>query len=186
MEGMMMTSKTYKVANNITIRNNVFKNCTSWGICASAIKNVKVYNNTFDMTGGIHGAGCAAESSCEFKNNIFYNGRSVYWFDKAATIIDGTDAAPGKNNVLYRTGITIRGYANDVINKDPLFIDRDNNNYKLQSASPALKSGTRITEWSPATDKDGNFRSQTSTWSCGAYEAFQSGGTPASSSRRPR
>lgn len=175
-QGMMMQASTYNNSYNITVRNNVFKNLNAWGMCVHQIKKVKIYNNTFDITGGIHGVGCRYGASCEIKNNIFYNG-SLYWFSADSTIIDGTTTAPGKNNVLYKEGVNITGYANDKINIDPLFVDRINNNYRLLASSPAIGYGVVISDWSNATDKDGNIRQ--GAWDVGAYQSTATTSAPA-------
>jgi hypothetical protein len=168
-QGMMLEGRVYGLSDGLLVRNNIFKNCGSWGINAHKIRNVRVFNNTFDMTGGFNGMGCREESSCEVKNNIFYNGTSLYWYQNS-TIIDGTPEAPGKNNLLFRTGITIAGYSGDVKNQDPLFVNRGFNNYKLRPESPARDAGIAINGWVSPVDKDGISRPQGPYWDIGPYE----------------
>ena len=170
-QGAMLQATAHGLSDGLIFRNNVFKNVLIWGLCIHEIKNVQVYNNTFDMTGGNQGMGCRYGASCEVKNNIFFNGRSArpYLFDEA-TIIDGTAAAPGKNNLLYSVDQTFAGFSDDLTNEDPLFVDRNSNNYKLQSASPAIDAGRTITAWSSPKDRDGISRPQGSAWDIGAFE----------------
>jgi hypothetical protein len=178
-QGSMLEASVHGLSDGLIFRNNVFKNCAAWGLCVHQIKNVRVYNNTFDMTGGTHGMGCRFGASCEVKNNIFYNGKTAYWFEQA-TILDGTASAPGKNNLSYSVDRFITGYSNDVTNKDPLFVNRSVNNYTLQSGSPAIDAGRPIDAWVTPKDRNGISRPQGRTWDIGAHEYSTTYVAPAS------
>ena len=168
-QGAMLEAKIHGLSDGLIFRNNVFKNCSSWGLCVHNIKNVRVYNNTFDMTGGIHGMGCRFGASCEVKNNIFFNGTTAYWYEEA-TVIDGTGGAPGKNNLLYSADRYISGFGGDVTNKDPLFVGRSGNRYALQPGSPAIDAGISIGSWASPKDRNGILRPQGRAWDIGAHE----------------
>jgi hypothetical protein len=70
--------------------------------------------------------------------------------------------------LLFKVGTNIKGFASDVKNRDPLFINSSAGDYKLQSSSPAIDSG--IATPSVPTDKDDSIRPQGSGWDIGAYE----------------
>jgi hypothetical protein len=172
-QGMMLEGKIYKQSRGLIVRNNVFTRCGAWCVCAVDIAEVRFLNNTCDTTGGLHGIWCRGENSvatCEFKNNLIYGTGTLYGVLETASLIDGNATSPGKGNLLFQPGRTITGFANDLKNQDPLFIDRNSNNYRIQSNSPAKNAGIAIIDWNSPTDKDGIARPQGSGWDIGAYE----------------
>lgn len=172
-QGMMLAGGMYMQSQGLIVRNNVFAKCTSWCVCLVDIANAFFYNNTCDTTGGIHGMWCRGAkgiASCEFKNNIIYGPGSLYGVMETATLIDGTSLSPGKKNLLYKTNGTIRGFEDDIVNKDPLFENRAVGNYRLKTGSPGIDAGMPIPGWSGATDQDGRTRPQGKGWDIGAYE----------------
>lgn len=175
-QGMMLEGRTYHRSDGLVVRNNVFANYKAFGAAVVSILNAKFYNNTFAANGGLHGVVCGEQSSCEVKNNIFYNldaGTEYPYFCGVADgsiMIDGAVGAPGKNNLLYSSLRRYTGFSNDVINKDPLFINPATNNFKLRANSPAKDAGRVIAGWVAPTDKDGVPRPQGIAWDIGAYE----------------
>ena len=172
-QGMMLEGKLYKQSSGLIVRNNVFTRNGAWCVCLVDIADAHFFNNTCDTTGGIHGIWCRGGgdiATCEFKNNIIYGTGSLYGVMETAKLIDGNSAAPGKNNLLYKTNQFIKGYDGDIANKDPLFVDRTNADYRLQPNSPAKDAGIPIQGWENAKDKDGFPRPQGSGWDIGAYE----------------
>ena len=64
-------------------------------------------------------------------------------------------------------------HATDVINSDPLFVDPDNDNYRLMEESPCVDTGTAVVPSPPGlpgTDFDGNPRIVGRSPDIGAYE----------------
>lgn len=172
-QGMMLSGIYYKQSRNLIVRNNVFTRNRSWCVCLVDIAEAHFFNNTCDTTGGIHGIWCRGGNniaSCEFKNNIVYGTGTLYGVMETAELIDGDSKAPGRNNLLYKPNQVINGYSGDIINKDPLFVDKTKDNYRLQANSPAKDAGAPITGWENAYDKDGLPRPIGRGWDIGAYE----------------
>jgi hypothetical protein len=181
-QGLMLNAEQHRASKGVVVRNNVFVRVGSWCMCAVDIGSVSVFNNTCDTTGGFHGLWCRGTNAatCEFKNNILYGTGSLYGVMDAAQLIDGSADAPGKNNLLFTPGATVRGYAADVKNQDPRFINLASGDYRVQSTSPAIDAGIPINAWTNPTDKDGSPRPRGSGWDIGAYECC---GGPAPPSR---
>jgi hypothetical protein len=167
--GAMFDASNYRRSDNIIFRNNVWKGMTAWCADIGSVSNVKFYNNTCDMVAangvrGYHGLHCNAPgASCEFKNNIIYNPTDfIYGMDNGGTLISAS------NNLLYKSGVSISGFPNDVKNQDPLFVSPASQ--RLQATSPARGAGTMISGWTNPTDKAGVSRSQGPAWDIGAYK----------------
>jgi hypothetical protein len=172
-QGIIMSGLYYQLNDNVVIRNNVITRVGAWCAVIKNSHNVHMFNNTCDSTGGIHGMWCRGNvgGSCEFKNNIIHtSNNSYYGVFEAATLIDGTPGAPGKNNLLFRPGFTITGFDNDIKNSDPLFVNREAGNYRLQVHSPAIGAALIIPQWQNPTDMEGTLRPQGDAWDIGAYE----------------
>jgi hypothetical protein len=172
-EGMMLEGRIYKQSGGLVVRNNIFRRCGAWCVCLTDIADAHFYNNTCDTTGGLHGIWCRGNgniATCEFKNNIIYGTGTLYGVFETAQLIDGTPEAPGKGNLLYKPGVVIEGFADDIKNVDPLFVDVSNGDYRLKRGSPAIDSGVIIANWLSPKDKDGNVRPAGNGWDIGAYE----------------
>ncbi len=171
-QGMMLEAKVYHLSDGLIVRNNIFRNNSSWGIANDGIKNLKVFNNVFDKETYGTAVGCRESSSCEFKNNIMYGGSasSPYWCETGSTCQDAPTGGSGRGNLLYRSGYTYTGYAEDILNVDPQFVDRSNYNYRLSAGSPGIDAGVSITNWTSPTDINGTNRPQGAGWDIGAYE----------------
>lgn len=171
------TAHDIKVYNNLIYRaghnglvlsreNNTLGNNTT-----STTYNVSFYNNT------VFGCGYYAAHvlnlntpNCSFKNNIF----SQNGFSNAITVY-----AENKNNVAvennitdgvqnaYLQGMEIKLGANN-ISRNPEFAYASGNNFRLQSTSPAINSGTNTLK--PDNDLDWNSRTNTGIVDIGAYE----------------
>ncbi|MCM8768035.1 MAG: right-handed parallel beta-helix repeat-containing protein [Candidatus Omnitrophica bacterium] len=171
-QGFMGEGGIYYHSYDITFRNNIFKDAGAWGLCISSIKDVKVYNNIF-INLGIHGVGFtyrdpSKPSSGEVYNNIFYNGGNFYWASKGCDV-------KGGNNILFSTHSFIdpSRFPNDIVNKDPLFINIGKKDYHLHPLSPAINSGKELSPY--FTDKEGKERKD--NWDIGPYE-FQGSDKP--------
>ncbi len=171
-QGFMGEGMFYYNSSNITFRNNIFKDVTAWGICTHSLRDVKVYNNIFiGSNESVHGIGFRGSkygdpskpSTGEAYNNIFYDIKNPYWAGSDSSI-------QGSNNLLFSTiyWYDPSKHLNDIVNKDPLFVNISNSDFHLKENSPAIDSGIVL---SPSfDDKDGNPRPQGSGWDIGAYE----------------
>ena len=184
-QGFMVSATSTGNAANLLFRNNVV-NVAVHGAVINDAENVQFFNNTFNITGAL-GSGTGTlcyprtetcggfRTSCEWKNNIYnLTGPAAYFYGDGGVdcgwIIDGTHAAPGKNNLLYKSGTTIEGYANDLKNQAPGFANPPARDFRVSSRSPAVDAGIAIAGWLAPTDKDGLARPQGIRWDIGAHE----------------
>lgn len=171
-EGIMIGNATEGAIANITVRNNIFANSASWGICAYGVTNLKVYNNVFANISssaiGLRAYTNGPITTAEVKNNIFYQFGAPYWTEGGSTV----DAS---NNILYKgSGSLDPGrYPGDICNQDPNFIDPISLNFRLRSDSPAIDAGIALTGFSY--DIVGTPRPQGRAWDIGAYEFADQG-----------
>jgi len=160
-QGVIAQAKYYDNSSGMIIRNNIFAKASSWGVILNNVKNVSIYNNVFDIT-GVHGTGFKYNSTGGVvKNNIFYNSQTTYF---------GSDVI-GSNNIFYNNSIydiTPEKYPNDIF-VDPLFVDPENNDFRLQPGSPAIDAGADLSTIF-TDDINGNSRPQGSGWDVGPYE----------------
>lgn len=95
------------------------------------------YNND----NGINASGSAACGKLILKNNIIstIQNPSGYYIN---TLTDSgyKSAAEITNNIFYPSGPLTDGTLTNCITQDPLFVDTPNNNFKLQSNSPAINA----------------------------------------------
>jgi hypothetical protein len=78
------------------------------------------------------------------------------------------------NNLLYESGRTYSGFAGDVLNKDPKFVNLASYNFHLQSGSPAIDAAASV---GVTNDLDGASRPQGAGYDIGAYEYASGGGS---------
>jgi len=172
-QGIILEAKVYRQSRGVIIRNNVFMRVGAWCVVNMDVGDVRFYNNTCDTTGGLHGMWCRGTfgtASCEFKNNILYGTGTQYGVFESATLIDGTAASPGKNNLLFKPGATITGFSADIKNRDPLFLNHAASDYHITVGSPAKDAALAISTWANPTDKEGVSRPQGTAWDIGAFE----------------
>jgi hypothetical protein len=171
-QGVHFEGTFFLASTNVIFRNNVFTRTTAWCALFRNIEDVHFLNNVCDISSGSSGPYCRGTSytTCEFKNNIIYGDAANYGVTDTAVLIDGAAGEPGENNLLYDPGTTITGYADDLINVDPLFVDADGDDYRLSGASPARDAGQAIGSWATPTDLLGILRPQGGGWDIGAYE----------------
>jgi hypothetical protein len=167
------------------VRNNLAYNCGFSGLfvgsnTTSMVNNTQVSNNTFYKCGtGKYDIGQIAllnNSGTIIKNNILYpeNWRyaivqldatastelseiyNLYWRDNGNTEYLYYNVSEGSNTILA----------------DPLFINVEENNYRISEYSPAMDAGDPNFDGSGQEDLDGNSRVQNNRVDLGAYEVF--------------
>ncbi|MEH1842755.1 MAG: choice-of-anchor D domain-containing protein, partial [Nostoc sp.] len=123
----------FKGENPVDILNNtLYQNSlelSTGEILLNSAKNVQVSNNIMYASDGESASSIANSSNYSFDNNLAYNG------------------------VLKGTGL------GNVVNKDPLFVDAANHDFRLKPGSPAIDAGSNalnsVTKITPL-DGDGN------------------------------
>jgi hypothetical protein len=163
--------------DNIMIRNNIFANSYSWGICAHGTTNMQIHNNVFAYIAssgiGFRSArtGSRNGSTGEIKNNIFFEVLAPYWKEVGSSF----DAA---NNLIYKNGKSYdhASFPNDLVNIEPQFIDAVGGNFYLSAGSPAIDAGTPLSGFS--WDMRGVARPQSGGWDIGPYETTYAANRP--------
>ena len=108
------------------------------------------------------------------KNNIFYGNGSTHTVVTTA----GATGAELYNNIIYHANASLRlsnganATLSNNLNDDPLFVDAGNNDFHVQSGSPAINAGVAV---GIAIDKDGIIRPQGPDVDIGAYETLADG-----------
>jgi len=166
-QGMMLANSTAGAMSNIVVRNNIFVNSASWGICAYGIEGLKVYNNVFAFIAnsaiGFRAYDKGPPTTGEVMNNIFYEFGAAYWAEAGCTLV-------ARGNLLYRPGRISdpERYPGDLCNIDPLFVDAKSGDFRLRQGSPAIDAGVTLTSF--AWDINGTVRPQGAAWDIGPYE----------------
>jgi hypothetical protein len=145
-QGLMASTSYSGSHKNILIRNNVFTDGTSWGICSHTMKDLHIINNTFCNI-GYHGTGFRDYTTGTVKNNIYYNVNSPYWHDEQSSYENGY-------NLTFECGREPDPAADtDLLNVDPLFVNpidilgpdgipfTNDDGLQLQPGSPAIGAG---------------------------------------------
>jgi parallel beta-helix repeat protein len=145
------------------VYDNLIYNNGRDGIASSnGATNSKIYNNTVygnNTTGlGYGGIIWGSGSGTVIKNNIVYNNKLADFADS-----NGSQTPTFSNNLCTNSGTGCARAGN------PLFFDQSNYNYNLQPGSPAIDSGTTLSDI-PASDIKGTPRPQAASWDIGAYE----------------
>jgi hypothetical protein len=171
-QGVHFEGTTFLASTGVIFRNNVFTRTTAWCALFRNVANVQFVNNVCDVSAGSNGPYCRGSSytTCEFKNNIIYGDGAAYGVTDTAVVIDGAVGRPGKRNLLYDPNRTITGYADDILNVDPLFVNAAGDDYSLATGSPARNAGQPIGSWASPSDLSGTLRPQGGVWDIGAYE----------------
>jgi hypothetical protein len=121
--------------------NDIFAHNTGGigvGTYDSAAK-VMIINDTFHSNGQVGIETYNAASTVYVTNTIIYKHEvGLRRNDPASTLISNYNLLSNTTN--YAGGVTPG--ANDIKNKNPLFVDAANNNFHLDSSSPAIDKGT--------------------------------------------
>ena len=128
-----------------------------------------IYNNIFNSEGGTYGTLWLPGGTAYLKNNIFSTIPAVKY-------IHNTQLITQSSNNLYISSAS--GMSGSSLVADPEFVDSANENFHLQSTSPAIDAGTNVGA-SYNVDIDGNTRGGDGSWDIGAYEYVEgtTGGT---------
>ena len=160
------------------------------------ISNCVITGNSATYHGGgiaVHGGSSPTIINCTVvENNAGINGGGIWVNQSSPTIINCISA---NNTALDGGGIYVSsgssptinynnvwgnstnnysvGYSpgSDDISADPLFVNPEGGDYRLQSGSPCIDAGDNSAPNLPDTDKDGNARIINGTVDMGAYEA---------------
>ena len=160
-------------ANNIIIRNNqidAFVNIFLANSTSISIVNNTLIGNT-EQNLSYYPAGVeldSASANTVIENNIFYNqpGNIIY--------VKGSQPVSGKNLVYRDDGQPIYttdtyNSANDLWGINPLFVNPQNGDYRLQAGSPAIDAGYNLSNL-VTNDFVGTLRPQGAGYDIGAYE----------------
>jgi hypothetical protein len=160
-QGLMASNVEATDTGRFIFRNNVFARGHAWGLCVHEVDEVQVENNTFyDIA--YHGAGFRDNSIGNvIRNNIFMNVSSSYWAS------DGGEVT-GDHNIIFNANVPENPGPNDLVDTDPLLVDPEKGNFRLNGDSPAIDSGQELT--AVTIDHDGVLRPQGSGWDVGAFE----------------
>ena len=176
----------------VRVSNCLFDNNISYhygGVMAIAASSPLIQNVTMTSNYTIAAGGGAMQFYSKarpvFKNCIIWGND---WYDGATTIADGSqifvwgsDCAPEFYNSILQGGYKeVHGNSNiavydtaSMLDSDPMFVDIQNRDFRLQTASPAINSGTVDTAGLSLPDKDlaGNTRIVGNRIDMGCYEA---------------
>ena len=181
-----LKSESYsEIYNNKLLDNDSGISC---GKCNSLIIGNLINGNRENISESGSGIGCSSTEVKIYNNTIGNYSPSLYFSDNANIIII--------NTILYNAGCSIgvsnmssgsiiisnsliennefpnevQDNGNNVINQDPIFIDRNNNMFQLAFNSPCINSGNKNIENLPEIDLAGNNRISGNTIDIGSYE----------------
>jgi hypothetical protein len=149
--------------------------------------NFKGYNNTFYVNpfntgagvlinfGGVEGItsplGCP--QSVQLYNNIFYVQETQDTYYRKQSQCQSEAYITSNNNIWFGSSAGMPTFAGpNELSRDPLFVDPTIGNLRVVSpTSPAIDSGTSLTNTIVTIDLDGNVRPQGAGTDIGAFEA---------------
>ncbi len=126
--------------NNIVRYNMVYGNRDA-GILASGT-NMQIYANA------VYSNGSEGISGTQGGSNIYVYNNTVYGNGSYGIVNSTVSGMVVKNNISYRNGTNFAAFgtgtvqSNNLIGVDPLFVDSSSADFRLQSGSPAIGSGT--------------------------------------------
>jgi hypothetical protein len=154
------------IAYNISVNNGDFSTVHLEGPFASDVRNFRIENNTIVETANpgseIFGFdGSPSINTFLLTNNLLYVDRFVY--------ISNKPSFTHHNNLYYLSGGTELGYtlSQEEIIADPLFVDRDGEDFHQMPTSPAIDAGLDL---GYKLDFDSNPLPSGLTTDIGAYE----------------
>jgi parallel beta-helix repeat protein len=161
----------YMGTGNIAYNNVVYNNNGAGIVVNNSCKDCQVLNNTSFGNMGEYGSGIGVDASSTgaiVKNNIAWGNAmtDIDWYSPAGGVLSNNLCARG-------SGCTVT--------QDPKFVDPLNKNFRLQSGSPAIDTGTN-TGPTVQTDILGTPRPQGAGDDIGAYEFMTASATSGTSS----
>ena len=144
------------ICNSLIIDNIAVDGGGAYLSEGGSLRNCTVHNNTASGSGGgayLYGGGTLSNSI--LWGNTGDSGNDIY--DNGENTIQYSCASDGMNDAVLST------------TSDPLFIDANNDNYRIFVNSPCLNTGSNSYDYG-STDLDGNSRIQCGTVDMGAYE----------------
>ena len=181
-------SNDYEVrVSNCLFDNNIayhYGGAMAMATSSPLIQNVTMTNN-YTIAAGGGAMQFYSKARPVFKNCIIWGND---WYDGATTIADGSqifvwgsDCAPEFYNSILQGGYKeVHGNSSiavydtaSMLDSDPMFVDIQNRDFRLQTASPAINSGTVDTAGLLLPDKDlaGNTRIIGNRIDMGCYES---------------
>lgn len=179
--------------HDIKVYNNLIYNCGNNGIAVtasnsstqSAVYNIQIYNNTvYGCSNYAMHVTNPSSPGVVIKNNIFSqnvwsNAVTVYPGNKGNLTVSNNITNGDQNAWISGMEIMLGSNANS---SSPSFANTGGGNFRLNSGSPAINTGTSSGLTLPSTDLDGNNRVAGGTVDRGAYEfGSTSGGSPCES-----
>lgn len=137
---VLMTENYYDDISHLIFKNNVFAHGTlggkGYGLFVKGVPYIVTTNNTFvdiRYTAVYIRNDNSRPKYAIIKNNIFYTCGNAYSLDDTSSSAD--------YNLFFNTGYPSSHGAHDLVNINPLFVRPDNDDYSLQTGSPACEAG---------------------------------------------
>lgn len=189
--GLYVSAPNINLIDNLVVNNTATNiNTTTYyagflggGIWVDASATLNMINNT--VTGNsskVSGGGVAyiIGGTVEYLN-VFNN---IIWGNSATNGGDVYLSGTGQQKIFSYNDVHSQSgpewdLAQGLIDLSPQFLDSTNGNYHLQSSSPCIAAGSTGAPALPATDLDGNTRTDNGKVDMGCYEFTASGIYPA-------
>jgi len=128
--------------NNVVVRNNIIFNNKDYGIYiryGGTNENIEIYNNTlYNNGGGIYINGSVADS-ITVHNNIFVSNSS------GNINAHNVNTLTISHNLYWKPTLVEPGTADDhAVYQDPLFVNINEGDFRLQADSPAIDAGVDV------------------------------------------
>jgi hypothetical protein len=142
--------------DGVIFRNNIAYNNKAGGItipgAGNFTKNIKIYNNIFyENNSGLQIGMNYRDSTnwklgpIDFRNNIVISKNPGRWQAFVGPNVTGFTES---NNIYWYGTERLVGFTKDATSKfaDPMFVDPENHDFRLQAGSPAIDAGVSLSE----------------------------------------